>query len=65
MATGFNWAPPSLLVDTMGAASAVKIMEEAGVPVPAAVGDAAKSSDAAPLFTHKRLNPGRYFVAAA
>jgi len=65
MATGFNWAPPSLLVDTMGPAAAVKIMEEASIPVPEAIGTAAKNADAAPFFTQKRLNPGRYFVAAA
>ncbi len=65
MATGFNWAPPTLLVDTMGAANAVKIMEEASVPVPTVIGDAAKAGDAPAFFAQKRLNPGRYFVAAA
>src|SRR5262249_26997217 len=34
MGAGFNWAPPSVLVDTMGAAAAVRLIVEAGLDVP-------------------------------
>src|SRR5439155_18420740 len=37
MGAGFNWAPPSVLVDTMGAVSAVRLIEEAGLAVPEAL----------------------------
>ena len=61
MGAGFNWAPPSLLVDTMGPANAVKIIEEADLPVPAAL----TSAGSEPFFHHPTMNPGKFFVAAA
>ena len=41
MGAGFNWAPPSVLVDTMGVAAAVSMIEGAGLGVPAILATAA------------------------
>ena len=64
MAAGFNWAPPSVLVDTMGVPAAIQMLEEASVPVPEALSKAAASGEPAKFFTHPTLNVGRYFVAS-
>jgi 3-hydroxyacyl-CoA dehydrogenase len=64
MGAGFNWAPPSVLVDAMGAAAAVKLIEGAGLAVPSMLGDAASAGRTAPFFVHPTMNPGRFFVAA-
>ncbi len=63
MGAGFNWAPPSVLVDTMGAASAVELIEGAGLPVPDAISKAAASSEPHRFFAHPQINVGKYFVA--
>lgn len=63
MATGFNWAPPSVLVDTMGAGSAVDLIREAGLPVPQALVDAARTGEPTRFFSHPHINVGRYFIA--
>ncbi len=63
MAAGFNWAPPSVLVDTMGAASAVEMIESAGLPVPEAISKAAASGEPRRFFDHPVINVGKYFVA--
>jgi 3-hydroxyacyl-CoA dehydrogenase len=62
MATGFNWAPPSVLVDVIGARAAVEMIERAGLPVPPSLRDAAKDP-ARRLFRHPQLNVGKFFVA--
>jgi 3-hydroxyacyl-CoA dehydrogenase len=59
MGTGFNWAPPSVLVDALTPAGAIALIEGAGLPVPAAL-RSAKS----PLFRHATINAGRFFVAS-
>jgi 3-hydroxyacyl-CoA dehydrogenase len=64
MATGFNWAPPSVLVDLMGASAAVAMIEQAGVPVPNALREAAASAKPVRLFEHPQLNAGKFFVAS-
>lgn len=61
MGMGFNWAPPSVLVDTMGASNAVAMIREAGLAVPAALADAAPDTT---FFNHPTINTGRFFVAA-
>ncbi len=61
MGMGFNWAPPSVLVDTMGAPRAVAMIREAGLAVPAALADAAPDTT---FFNHPTINIGRFFVAA-
>jgi 3-hydroxyacyl-CoA dehydrogenase len=62
MATGFNWAPPSVLVDTLGARASVELIERAGLPVPQALRDAARGA-ARRFFQHPQLNVGKFFVA--
>ena len=63
MGAGFNWAPPSVLVDIMGPASAVEMIEAAGLPVPEAISKAAASGEPARFFEHPVINVGKYFVA--
>ena len=63
MGAGFNWAPPSVLVDTMGAASAVQLIEGAGLPVPEAISQAVTSREPHRFFAHPQINVGKYFVA--
>jgi len=64
MGAGFNWAPPSVLVDTMGgAAAAVEMISRAGVPVPAILEEAAKTGEPERFFNHPRMNRGKFFVA--
>jgi 3-hydroxyacyl-CoA dehydrogenase len=60
---GFNWAPPSVLVDTLGARAAVAMIERAALPVPAALAEAARASAPRRFFDHPHINPGRFFVA--
>ena len=64
MAAGFNWAPPSVLVDAMGAAAAVTLIEGAQLTVPKVLAEAASTGRTAPFFVHPTMNPGKFFVAA-
>jgi 3-hydroxyacyl-CoA dehydrogenase len=64
MATGFNWAPPSVLVDLMGPRAAVEMIEQARLPVPPALRDAAKSGKPGRFFQHPQVNVGKFFVAS-
>jgi hypothetical protein len=64
MGAGFNWAPPSVLVDTMGAAAAVKLIEEAELTVPEALSRAARAGEPKRFFRDRRVNTGKYFVAS-
>jgi 3-hydroxyacyl-CoA dehydrogenase len=59
--TGFNWAPPSVLVDVMTPAGAIGMIEEAGLPVPPALVAASESGER--LFAHRHINVGKFFVA--
>ena len=63
MGMGFNWAPPSVLVDGMGPKAAVSMIGEAGLPVPDALASAAKSGEPKRFFQHPHINIGRFFVA--
>src|SRR5262245_34160697 len=63
MGFGFNWAPPSVLVDAIGAARTVELLERAQLPVPAVVAAAAQSGGK-PLFDEPSVDSGRFFVAA-
>ena len=63
MGLGFNAAPPSVLVDTIGARGIVRMIEEAGLAVPAALADAAQTGEPKQFFNHARINIGRFFVA--
>ncbi|HKA15330.1 MAG TPA: 3-hydroxyacyl-CoA dehydrogenase family protein, partial [Myxococcota bacterium] len=64
MGAGFNWAPPSVLVDTMGAAAAVRLIEEAGLEVPEALSEAARTGEPKRFFRDRRVNTGKFFVAS-
>jgi len=63
MAMGFNWAPPSVLVDVMGPAGAVEMIDGAGLPVPEALEKAARTGEPTRFFQHPHINRGRFFVA--
>ncbi len=61
MGMGFNWAPPSVLVDFLGTDNTIKMLSEAGVVVPRAIADAAPGTT---FFNHPQTNRGRFFVAS-
>jgi 3-hydroxyacyl-CoA dehydrogenase len=62
MGTGFNWAPPSVLVDALTPAGAIALIEGAGLPVPQNLRDGAKGGER--FFRHATISPGRFFVAS-
>ncbi len=61
MSAGFNWAPPSALVDLIGAERTQRLLEQYGLPVPALVAAAARGEVSAPLFSLPFVAAGRYF----
>lgn len=63
MGFGFNWAPPSVLVDTIGVRDTVSMIEKAKLPVPRILAEAAKSGMPKRFYTNPAGNIGRYFVA--
>lgn len=63
MGFGFNWAPPSVLVDTIGLKETIGMIEKAKLPVPKILEAAAKSGSPKPFYTSPFGNIGRYFVA--
>lgn len=63
MGFGFNWAPPSLLVDTIGLGTTVAMIEQAGLPVPRPLAGAAARGESRRFFVHPTVNPGKFFVA--
>jgi len=62
MAAGFNWAPPSALVDLIGAQRTMQLLERYDLPVPPLVEAAARGEVATPLFRLPFVSPGRYFA---
>ena len=64
MAFGFNWAPPSALVDAIGAKDMVAMMRRGGVPVPPALDELARSSAPPRLSRNPAVSLGKFFVAA-
>lgn len=63
MAAGFNWAPPSALVDLIGLERAVALIDRAGCQVPPLLQERLDRGDTSPLFNDPALSIGRYFVA--
>jgi 3-hydroxyacyl-CoA dehydrogenase len=63
MGFGFNWAPPSVLVDVIGVKETVGLIEKAKLPVPKLLADAAKAGRTERFYTNPAGNIGRYFVA--
>ncbi|MGK0291104.1 MAG: 3-hydroxyacyl-CoA dehydrogenase [bacterium] len=60
MGAGFNWAPPSVLVDLIGVKQTIAMLEKVGVAVPQILKDADESTT---FFKHPFLNVGKFFVA--
>lgn len=60
MGFGFNWAPPTVLVDIVGVAEIRKAIEKYGLPLPKVLA-AAKPGE--PMFREKFVNVGRFFSA--
>lgn len=60
MSYGFNWAPPTAIVDLLGAKNTVAILEKLKLPVPKTVEQAA--SGGAKMFSGGVLKYGRTFV---
>ena len=63
MGSGFNWAPPSVLVDTFGHSESIQLIEGAGLPVPPALTEAVASGEPKAFFVEPQVNIGKYFVA--
>jgi len=62
MGFGFNWAPPSLLVDAIGAARTITLLEREGLLVPPVIARAAERGQL--LSDEPAQDSARYFVAA-
>jgi 3-hydroxyacyl-CoA dehydrogenase len=63
MGFGFNWAPPSVLVDVIGPKATVAMIERADLPVPRSLAQAASSGTPRRFYTNPHGNVGRFFVA--
>ncbi|MGH7435640.1 MAG: 3-hydroxyacyl-CoA dehydrogenase family protein [Polyangiaceae bacterium] len=61
MGFGFNWAPPSVLVDAIGPKETVAMIERAKLPVPKAL-TAAIVAGKKRLYSNPHGNVGRFFV---
>ena len=62
MGFGFNWAPPSVLVDAIGAARTIDLLDREGLIVPPVLAEAAVSGK--PLYDEPH-EPARFFTIAA
>ncbi len=62
MGFGFNWAPPSVLVDAIGALRTIALLEQANLPVPQVIATAARTNRK--LFDEPSVDSKRFFVAA-
>jgi len=61
MAFGFNWAPPSVLVDLIGARRMVGLLEAAKLRVPPVIAEAAERRLS--LYQEPNVDIGRFFAA--
>ncbi len=61
MGFGFNWAPPSMLVDAIGPGRTIVLLQNAKLPIPTAILEAATHQRA--LF-NEPLDSSRFFIAA-
>ncbi len=62
MGFGFNWAPPSVLVDAIGIRRTIELIEREGLIVPPVLAEAAVSGK--PLYAEPH-EPARFFTIAA
>lgn len=60
MSHGFNWAPPSALVDLLGAANTIELLKRYGLKIPAILEKAVE--DGRSLYAGGLLDVGRTFV---
>jgi len=58
MGFGFNWAPPSVLIDLMGVKEAIGALERAGLTVP----EILARSPSGRMFKDPNVDVGRFFV---
>ncbi len=63
MGFGFNWAPPSVLVDAIGPGRTMILLDKAKLPVPQAIRDAANHQRA--MFNEPSVDGARFFTVAA
>lgn len=61
MGFGFNWAPPTVLVDLMGVPTTIRLLEAQGLPVPPVLTRAAKLPKEH-LFREPNVDRGRFFA---
>jgi len=62
MGFGFNWAPPTVLVDVIGIKKTASLLEKQGLPVPHTLQEALKRPDEK-MFREPNVNVGRFFSA--
>jgi len=62
MGFGFNWAPPTVLVDVVGVKPTIQQLEKYGLPVPPVLKQAAQRPNER-LFREPNVNVGRFFSA--
>jgi 3-hydroxyacyl-CoA dehydrogenase len=62
MGFGFNWAPPSVLADAIGARRTIQLLEQAKLAVPRVLVEAAEKN--IHLFNEPEVDRGRFFFAA-
>jgi len=62
MGFGFNWAPPTVLVDMLGVAATISLLDRHQLPVPAVLQRAAKRAGER-MFREPYVNVGRFFAA--
>lgn len=62
MSAGFNWAPPSGLVDLIGLQRTIDLLNRYSLPVPALLDAAARGEVQTPLFNLPFVTTGRYLA---
>jgi 3-hydroxyacyl-CoA dehydrogenase len=62
MGFGFHWAPPSVLVDAIGAPRTIELLVQEQLPVPDAILESAREGTL--LFDVPSVDSGTFFVAA-
>jgi hypothetical protein len=61
MGFGFNWAPPTALVDLIGIKTTIGLLEKLKLPVPAVLARASGTPNER-LFREPHVNVGRFFA---
>ncbi len=61
MGFGFNWAPPTALVDVIGVRDTIRLLEAQRLPVPRALEQAAQLPEQR-MFREPNVNIGRFFA---